>query len=234
MQSWAWYLAGCLALVLSGIDNRPEASVGPRVQDRVYSVLAGGVRGNGFFLERPGKETYFITNWHVCAASTNHLVQVGVIGQTLEPGIVVRVSPKQDLCAIRTFNKPGLRMAHLSAVKGDLVKHAAYDSRTLRASTGKITETLVADLPYPYRAGGYCEPGYRYQTRIEADSVTIHECINRLTLTDTDIVGVHGMSGSPLVNIRGEVVGVVVGTNGNPGPIFILPLFTLSSFMESL
>jgi putative serine protease PepD len=203
-------------------DNGSIAAVAARVLPSTVQIQArggadglqrGGATGSGFVLD--GKD-HVITNNHVVADATGpgQLKVVDQSGHKHDARIVGR-SPVYDIAVLAVSDHHGLRPAAIGSSSrlrvGDTV--VAIGSPLGLSST--VTSGIVSATDRPVTTGDSNESSY----------------INAL---QTDAAINPGNSGGPLVNLRGQVVGVnsaiattggtIGGQAGNIGVGFAIPM----------
>jgi len=202
-------------------DNGSIAAVAARVLPSTVQILAnggaggsstGGATGSGFVLD---DKNHVITNNHVVAGATKagHLKVVDQDGKRHAARIVGR-SPVYDIAVLDVTGASGLRPAAIGSSRrlrvGDTV--VAIGSPLGLSST--VTSGIVSATDRPVTTGNQRESSF----------------INAL---QTDAAINPGNSGGPLVNLRGQVVGVnsaiattggVIGESGNIGVGFAIPM----------
>ncbi|MDG4824171.1 trypsin-like peptidase domain-containing protein [Asanoa sp. WMMD1127] len=167
----------------------------------VVSVRAGAAGGSGFVIDAQG---HVITNNHVVAGATNVSV-VGGDGRR-RPAEVVGRDPGSDIAVLRVASAEGLRPLAFAAGSPRVGEPVLAVGSPLGLS-GTVTAGIVSALDRQVRLGA----GVR-RAAIQTDA-----SINP------------GNSGGPLVNARGEVVGVntAIATlegGGNIGIGFAIPV----------
>jgi putative serine protease PepD len=202
--------------------NASIAAVADQVLPSTVQVLArggagtvGGGTGSGFVVDRRG---HVITNNHVVqrATETGDLVVVDHKGRRYQASIVGR-SPVYDIAVLSVERGRRLPPAAVGAATrlriGDTV--VAIGSPLGLSST--VTSGIVSAVNRPVTTG-------------EADDSDASSYINAV---QTDAAINPGNSGGPLVNLRGEVVGVnsaiattggLAGESGSIGVGFAIPM----------
>ena len=203
-------------------DNGSIAAVAAKLLPSTVQVQAkggadgnagGGATGSGFVLDKSG---HVITNNHVVAdaTGTGELKVVDKNGKKYKARIVGR-SPVYDLAVLDVSAAAGLRPAAIGSSSklrvGDTV--VAIGSPLGLSST--VTSGIVSATDRPVTTGNNNQSSY----------------INAL---QTDAAINPGNSGGPLVNVRGEVIGVnsaiattggsIGGESGNIGVGFAIPM----------
>ncbi|WP_214327083.1 S1C family serine protease [Nonomuraea sediminis] len=183
----------------SGVINRPPdsvAGVANRVLPSVVSLevsgsSADGATGSGFLV----KDGYVVTNNHVVAlAAKGGEIKIMFYNRKTTTGRIVGRDPGSDLAVVKpeeTFGTPEITLGNSDqVVVGDPV--IAIGSPL--GLTGTVTTGIVSSLNRPVIAGD--------------ESGTSNEEPAYISAIQTDAAINPGNSGGPLVNARGEVVGV--------------------------
>jgi S1-C subfamily serine protease len=169
----------------------------------VVSVRVGRAGGSGFVLDDRG---HIVTNNHVVAGGGAVSV-VGHDGRRVDAEVVGR-DPGSDIAVLRVTPSAALRPLSLAAAESTRVGEPVLAVGSPLGLSGTVTAGIVSALDRQVRLG---DTGAR-QTAIQTDA-----SINP------------GNSGGPLVNARGEVVGVntaiaTLDGNGNIGIGFAIPI----------
>ncbi|WP_422774746.1 S1C family serine protease [Plantactinospora sp. WMMC1484] len=167
----------------------------------VVSVRAGRAGGSGFAVD----ERHVITNSHVVAGASTVSV-VGQDGRRRSAEVVGR-DPGSDIAVLRVTSAGSLRPLRIAAAGPEVGETVLAVGSPLGLS-GTVTAGIVSALDRQVRLG---DSGAR-QSAIQTDA-----SINP------------GNSGGPLVNVRGEVVGVntaiaTLDGSGNIGIGFAIPI----------
>jgi putative serine protease PepD len=202
-------------------DSRSVAAVAQKLLPSTVQISAeyqgqkGGATGSGFVLDRQG---HLVTNNHVVEDADSNNGPIEIVDQdgNRYAATVVGRSPVYDLAVLFAPDAKGLTPASLGASQalnvGDPV--VAFGSPLGLSST--VTAGIVSALHRPVTTG---------------DAGNESSYINAV---QTDAAINPGNSGGPLVNLRGQVVGVnsaiattggtVGGEAGNIGVGFAIPI----------
>jgi putative serine protease PepD len=259
VPGWIWPVVATLALVLGvlggvggslvydrvidpdtagsvsgGLDAVDTVSVPPLVEDNgsvaavaqallpstvqisaEFNGQKGGATGSGFVLDRQG---HVITNNHVVADAASDDGPIEIVdqdGNRYEATIVGR-SPVYDLAVLYAEGAKGLKPAALGASQALRVGEGVVAFGSPLGLSSTVTAGIVSALHRPVTTG---------------DSGDDSSYINAV---QTDAAINPGNSGGPLVNLRGEVVGVnsaiattggtADGESGNIGVGFAIPI----------
>ena len=177
----------------------------PGVVSVQIRTSAGGGSGSGFVLDSNG---HIVTNNHVVAAGGRGgtVSVVGPDGRRLTAE-VVGTDPASDIAVLRVRPTAALRALDLAASGSTRVGEPVLAVGSPLGLSGSVTAGIVSALDREVRLGGG----------------------SRRTAVQTDAAINPGNSGGPLVNARGEVVGVntAIATlegGGNIGIGFAVPI----------
>jgi putative serine protease PepD len=202
-------------------DNGSVAAVAQTLLPSTVQIVAeydgkpGGATGSGFVLDRQG---HVITNNHVVADAAGDNGPIEIVDQdgNRYDATVVGRSPVYDLAVLYAKGAKGLQPAALGSSQALRVGEnvVAFGSPLGLSST--VTAGIVSALHRPVTTG---------------DSASESSYINAV---QTDAAINPGNSGGPLVNLRGQVVGVnsaiattggsIGGESGNIGVGFAIPI----------
>lgn len=174
----------------------------------VVSVLVGGGRGasatgSGFAVD---DQQHIITNDHILAKGRNGSVTVELPDGRRFAAEVVGREPRSDLAVLRVPPSAGLAALPLAKPGTTRVGEPVLAVGSPLGLAGTVTAGIVSALDRQVRLGD-----------------------NRHTAVQTDASINPGNSGGPLVNARGEVVGVntaiaTIDGNGSIGIGFAIPI----------
>ncbi|GAB2578459.1 hypothetical protein Aab01nite_09560 [Paractinoplanes abujensis] len=225
--------AGGMAGYVAGHDAEEAATAAPLPQGNIPADLVGaaarvlpgvvsvqvrtgqgGASGSGFVFDDRG---HIVTNNHVVAAGRGG--DVTIVGQDGQrrPAEVVGTDPGSDIAVLRvTGGSPPAPLA-LADPNGTRVGESVLAVGSPLGLSGTVTAGIVSALDRPVRLGGQTR-----QTAVQTDA-----SINP------------GNSGGPLVNARGEVIGVntAIATlegGGSIGIGFAVPIERARQVADSL
>ncbi len=174
-----------------------------RLQEASVTIGAGRASGSGFVV---GPEHWVVTNSHVVATARGDVVQVRFGDGTTRPGRVLATQPRHDLAVIEVPGDVPVRPLTLGDSGGVQVGQTVLAFGSPYGLEGTLTQGIVSalrDLPASEGVGA----------------------VQGLIQTDATINP--GNSGGPLVNSRGEVIGVNTAilsrTGGSHGIGFAVP-----------
>jgi S1-C subfamily serine protease len=170
--------------------------------------------GSGFVLDKAG---HIVTNYHVVQGASR--VEVSFSNQERMPARVVGRDPSTDLAVLQVH----MRSRALTPLKlGDSDTVRVGDSVVAIGNPLGEDRSITAGIVSALERRIYAPNGAPIDHAIQTDAA-----LN------------HGNSGGPLLNARGQVVGVTSqiqtdGTNGNIGIGFAIPVNTVESVVAQL
>ncbi len=204
------------------VDDGSVASVAQELLPSTVQISAefedqdGGATGSGFVLDRQG---HVVTNNHVVAdaAENDGPIQIVDVQGNRYDATVVGRSPVYDLAVLYAEDATDLRPASLGASKRLRVGEGVVAIGSPLGLSSTVTSGIVSALNRPVTTGETADDS-SYINAVQTDAA-----INP------------GNSGGPLVNLRGQVVGVnsaiattgggtFSGEAGNIGVGFAIPI----------
>ncbi|VXB93930.1 S1C family serine protease [Nocardioides sp. AX2bis] len=205
-------------------DDRSVAAVAQEMLPRTVQIAAalggqaGGATGSGFLLDRQG---HVVTNNHVVADADENDGLIEVVdeeGRRFDAEVVGR-SPVYDLAVLKVPGIEGRDPAALGRSRALRVGETVVAIGSPLGLSSTVTSGIVSALSRPVTTSQGGDP--------EDDSSFIDA-------VQTDAAINPGNSGGPLVNLRGQVVGVnsaiatagsgLGGGSGNIGVGFAIPV----------
>ena len=213
-----------ISLPASSGDTSPRAddsiagiaqAVLPVVVSIDVSSSQGSGTGSGFIIRSTASESFVLTNNHVVdGAGGSQDITVTFQDQTQETATIVGTDASYDLAVLR-IDRGNLPVAALGDSDDVVVGDATIAIGSPLGLTGTVTSGIVSALNRPVTAG-------------DATDVSFISAIQ------TDAAINPGNSGGPLVNSRGEVIGInsaiattgssVSGQSGSIGLGFAIPI----------
>ena len=208
-------------------DNRSVAAVAQKLLPSTVQVLARGAApddgegeasaatGSGFVVDDEG---HVVTNNHVveAAAAAGEIMVVDDDGRARQATIVGR-SPVYDIAVLEVARPQGLEPVVMGSSQEMRVGETVVAIGSPLGLSSTVTSGIVSAVDRPVTTEGASGDISSYINAVQTDAA-----INP------------GNSGGPLVNLRGEVVGVnsaiattggpVLGQNGNIGVGFAIPM----------
>ncbi len=163
--------------------------------------------GTGFFVKANSGEVYLMTNAHVCGREGEKIVNVELPGNDRMVQLkIIEVSEVTDLCLVEApkYIKSGLSIAS-DVNLGEEISIVGHPKlMPLTETKGQFIGYL--DILMPLHLGP-CESetatNQTYPTMFGA------VCVQKMHVGATTVLALHGNSGSPTVNYKGQVVGVL-------------------------
>ena len=201
-------------------DNGSIAAVADKLLPSTVQILAGGAAGSGsgatgsgFVLDSDG---HVITNNHVVAEATGDGEITVVDNQGEEHGAsIVGRSPVYDIAVLEVEDIDGFRPAALGSSRSMRIGESVVAIGSPLGLSSTVTSGIVSAIDRPVTTGTQDESSY-------------------INAVQTDAAINPGNSGGPLVNLRGQVVGVnsaiattggaFGGESGNIGVGFAIPM----------
>lgn len=188
-------------------DNASVVAVADKLLPSTVQIIAdfrgeeGGATGSGFILDEQG---HVVTNSHVIqdAAKADGKIQIVDVNQKRYDAEVVGRSGVYDLAVLYVEEAAGvLKPAALGRSETLRVGEPVVAIGSPLGLSATVTSGIVSALNRPVTTGGDADDENSYINAVQTDAA-----INP------------GNSGGPLVNLRGQVVGVnsAIATNGAP------------------
>jgi S1-C subfamily serine protease len=184
------------------------------VESMPDSKLKGSA--TGFHVKAKSGNVVFITNAHVCELGNDKgmiMVRDKLNSGRGVPRRILEVYEHNDLCAVEPLpGYKGLTVASDLDV-GEPVWAIGYPlGESLNISNGRVkdfgTTTLSVNIPMDQCVGPNLQKG-----QVQFWFFIVDVCLITYKLVQTDIVIYGGNSGSPMLNIFGNVTGVVFAAN---------------------
>lgn len=203
-------------------DNGSIAAVADKLLPSTVQISAevdgqpGGATGSGFVLDRQG---HVVTNNHVVAGAADAGGKIEIVDQNGErhTARLVGRSPVYDLAVLYVPDAKDLTPAALGRSESLRIGEGVVAIGSPLGLSSTVTSGIVSALDRPVTTGGQ-----------EADDLSY------INAVQTDAAINPGNSGGPLVNLRGQVVGVnsaiatagggFGGEAGNIGVGFAIPV----------
>ena len=203
------------------VDNGSITAVAERLLPSTVQISAefegqeGGATGSGFVIDRQG---HIVTNNHVVEDADTNEGPIEVVDEAGNryPAEVVGRSPVYDLAVLFVPQAKGLQPAALGASQSLRVGEGVVAIGSPLGLSSTVTAGIVSALHRPVTTGNSGDDS-SYINAVQTDAA-----INP------------GNSGGPLVNLRGQVVGVnsaiattggaIGGESGNIGVGFAIPI----------
>jgi putative serine protease PepD len=213
-------------------SNNNVASVAQKLLPSTVQIIAdlrneeAGATGSGYVLDKQG---HIVTNNHVVAEAADSDGQIEVIdhkGERYDANVVGR-SPVYDLAVLFVENLPNPQPAAMGSSEALRVGEGVVAIGSPLGLSSTVTSGIVSALNRPVTTGGDAEDLASYINAVQTDAA-----INP------------GNSGGPLVNMRGQVVGVnsaiastgggFGGGSGNIGVGFAIPIEQVRTTVDQI
>lgn len=184
-----------------------HASIGYPVYSMLRDVTYKVYMGTAFVVKHKDK-IYMITNWHVCNYFTQSQAknEERKLAETVK---IIKTFPEKDLCVMTTSRKDGLEIGKDVGVWASIYAagYPNYSMDRLQLRSGHVIrigdETVnygPIECPSSFKKGAMIDPITKQTTTT---------CRNTQQIVDTNLEGTNGNSGSPVVNSKGQLVGIV-------------------------
>lgn len=197
---------------------------------KITAVNNHNTGGTGFQLETPAGPK-IITNAHVCEVSDNGVVLLHA-GGPRKIAKIIKVDEVADLCMIEAIGDiPALRLGSPASTRQEIavLGHPLLQPQTF--SKGKVLSKKLIEIPIGYAsANRSCE---KYPQAYPKESFSGTLCYRGFIGVLTSAVLYPGSSGSPVVNIWGNVVGVVFAGNSISNYGTYVPYEELKRFIQN-
>lgn len=232
---WGLLLGVAFVLVCTVLIQESRSSqvdVQGLLKQTVGFTAHGSIGGTAFVAKGPSGQAYLLTNWHVCYFSKNHgNLQVIMEDGSVIPGKVVATNSVADLCAVKIdYRGPALTLAPRVG-PSETVHTRGYPHGHLARSSGTIRSTEGVPMVFGSDEVSRCPIGWVTHPQPKKEFF----CTSKILLSFSSLYVEPGASGSPVVNDRGELVGVIEGQrHDNVYDGGFVPLAVLKDFMKSL
>lgn len=199
-----------------------------------------GSGATGFIIKGKSGKSVIMTNAHVCELQENGQVFVIYRGDKYVQS-VIKQYPLNDLCAIEAPSTSNGQLKEAHWVKlGEEVSAIGYPFlEPLSVTNGEFSGIMNITIPVKYNPLPEECKGETY--RIVDTSDTMYAffgvtsiCVRDLQAMTSSVSIAPGNSGSPIVNIYGNVVGVMFAGRSDAQRSYAVPLSDLKAFLGDL
>lgn len=223
--------------ILTNLHNKFIRAQGKHVI-LLHNSEGGGA--TGFIIKAKSGRMVVMTNNHVCGIAENGAILGDYRGDTYILK-VIKSYPMNDLCALEAPNTATSSLSTALYVKtGEtvyMVGHPLLDPLSVRS--GELSGLVKISIAVKVNPGPEECTGLTY--RLIDTSQTIYAffgvnsiCIRELQADSGSIDSLPGNSGSPMLNIYGNVVGVLFAGHESGTRSYSVPLFDLKAFLRDL
>lgn len=225
-------------------ENYLRAKVG-QVVIKVIKDSRAVSGGTGFIVKAASGQSYILTNYHVCAMNGQKIGDL-VLATTPDESRqmyrkIIDISQDADLCLVETI--PGLKGVDLAgsyAVGDDLAVIGHPLLNPLTVSRGRIMSKKIIQVLFEYNLTQEdCEGrGRRFHFADLSSNImaafmgVTSACFTQDLALETNAETYPGNSGSPVVNIYGNLIGVLFAGNGDDHWGYIVPLEQVRDFLS--
>lgn len=190
--------------------------------------------GSGGIVQGPSGAHYLLTNSHVCMVTRyKGMVRATFPDGTLVEGKIVKDSLAMDLCAAKIIKRANSLKIAKKLQLNQVVCTRGYPRGIVTNSCGRVGGMTLWGAVFPLELIGKCPAGT--QEYINPYSDTLLGCSQMFISTLVSVYSRPGSSGSPVVNTRGELVGVVSSWHpDNEYDSGMVPLSQIQEFFKGL
>ncbi len=236
-----------LGLLVWGVGTGTNVPAIGQQKNSIVRVLdpSGRGGGTGFAVATPinGRKV-IVTNWHVCQVAVRGAVLVNTPqGNMLS--YVIAADPKRDLCAVEApEDTPILAVSETRPSQFEhlhVLGHPRLEQLTLEY--GRYTGEFTVAIAMEPNDDGECFKGMKPTAKIApyeqrestAESMFgLELCVMPYQLAQTTVRIYPGNSGSPVLNERGQIVGVMNASDNESFKGLMIPLRHLKGFLLGL
>lgn len=228
----------------SVLENAHASYMRSIMRDVVYVTnLEGTSGGTGWVTTKANGDRIIITNKHVCGVAAEGVILITYQGNRIITKVLARAE-HTDLCAVEAppgITSSGFKLAG-STIDGEIaytLGHPYLESNTVtkgELSGDKQIEMQESTNVLP----GECTDKYHKLQTLEPDSLySVIFGINNICLViiqakASSIIILPGNSGSPTVNIYGNVIAVAFAANEFGTRSYHIPLSSVKEFISGL
>jgi serine protease Do len=209
------FVLGAVAgIFLSCARRAPEAQVVVAADPLESSIVAvtnteSNSGGTGWVTSAPSGRSVIVTNEHVCQVAQGEYVRIEDDAGNEKLKGILKHNFARDLCVVEGIDAPALTLAESAPSRFETLAVMGHPYlKPTTPSKGQFLKTRLSAVGFSRRPDG-CPPPSVLEQSIFGDA-----CVMNMELSLTTIAIYPGNSGSPVVNDKGEVVGVI--NSGDP------------------
>lgn len=213
-----------------------ESHVGSQVlmiKNPEGAVIRGS--GTGFEVQAPSGKVYTLTNGHVCELQKDGIVLVADAPNSdrFIPRRVLEFYEKDDLCLVEALEGySGLKLA-ASVDLQETVLSVGYPLREgMNIAQGMTKQYGIVTIGLEEILPNDCRGHRREPMQVEFWGIPMTICIVKQPALETNVLTYPGNSGSPLVNVYGNVVGVIFAASEMTNWGEAVPLSFVKDFLK--
>lgn len=213
-----------------------ESKVGSQVL-MIKSPEGAAIRGSGtgFEIQAPSGKVYTLTNGHVCELGKDGVIMVedSPNSDRYIPRRILESYEKNDLCLVEGLEGyAGLKLADGVDLQETVIAVGYPLGRSqdiqqgMTKNYGKVTIALEEIMPKD------CTGHRRELMTISFWGLPMQICTVKQEALETNVLIYPGNSGSPLVNVYGNVVGAIFASNGETNWGIAVPMSFIKDFLK--
>lgn len=200
---------------------------------------AGG--GTGSYVKFNGK-VYILTNAHICRLATNSVLKIQPEDQDPYIAGVIKIYPLHDLCVIDAVIDHSALTISTEYEFGETVYAIGHPYlEPLSVTSGEFSGLAKTQIIESYNVTEKeCSgPTYKLYQASQINNMYVlfgiyTICVRELVAYGGTIPILPGNSGSPVLNNKGQIVGVIYAANEYGTRSYTVPLEDVYDFLESL
>lgn len=215
---------------------KKSASTYELIGDSVYRIGDDNGWGTGFAVRAASGKKYILTNDHVCSDLRDTERLHASDGKTYELKVKAK-DDQHDLCIVSApKNAKPLKVSETEPKYRDRVYTAGFPAIPDMTTANGITLTIdKEDMPDEKSIAECVGPKYEVKTgtiRGMFGPMEIPQCYMTAPRLQTSVKSDSGASGSPMINSRGEVIGVLMSVVGDIQFAQMVPLKYVRDFLS--
>ncbi len=223
------------------LENQHLDYIRFQARNVVYLITSQGGGGTGFVVKARSGKTYILTNTHICrAADSKPLITIYRGDKYIVQ--VLKNYPNNDLCVVEAPSTASSSMTVAKAVsfgeKVYAIGHPLLEPITV--TTGELSSVVPVSIPVAQNVSPKDCQGATYRIIDMSDNAfaaffgLANICVRDLISNSSTVPILPGNSGSPIVNIYGNVVGVAFAAIESGVHSYVVPLEDIKDFLSSI